>query len=875
MNSGAGSVSIALRLPATCLIALLTLGYGLVAHAQNTIYTVAGGGSWNGPATGATADLGQPGAVAEDSAGNVYVAVPSANNVFKIDTLGNLTVFAGIGYPTEHATTANGVPATTVGLNSPSGVAVDNAGNVIVADTVDYMIRRVQTNGNIYNVAGNSKLCQDPTTLCGDGGTAKAAALNYPTGVANDATGNIYIADTGDNRIRVVNMGKSTITIAGVSIAPGFIQTVAGNGVACASSTTACGDGGSATTAQLNNPQGVAVDSAGNIYISDSGDRRVRIVSTTGVINPFAGSGSPCFPASGCGNAGLATAANFSNPWQIAVDSSANVFVTDAPNNAIWEISTSNSVTSANVIAGFGLPGFSGDGGPASGATFNIPRGVAVNSADNVVISDTGNGHIRSFPLGGNINTIGGGGNGNDGATATAAILGAARGVALDSAGNLYIADTYNNRIREVGPSAPPSTIGTISTIIGTGFGGFGGDGGAPLSAELNFPTSVALDSSSNVYFADSGNSVIREYNIGTGTVSVIAGLPQQPCNAFTCGDGGPATQATFAKLTSIALDNAGNVYVADAGTHSIRVINMTGGSITIAGVSIPAGNIQTVAGTNGTACTNPLKGQCGDNGLASLAQLNSPFGVAVDAAGDIFIADTYDNRVREVLASTGNIVAYAYTGGSGFGPSKGPALSLSYNTPHYIALDPHGNLYVSGSDFDSIVERIDSAYRTGMVVAGVGTNPKFYGFSGDGGLATNASLNNAGLAVDGAGHLYIADDGNNRVREVLLTPTATPSVTSLTFPVTTRHTTAALSFTLANNGSDDLYISGMPVGPTPPFRLRSTSCKNNIIAPLGTCTITVTFTPSAATTYNGSITINDNAFGSPSQTVTLTGTGQ
>jgi len=874
MQSGARSVFIGRCLPTACLILLLTLGYGLAAQAQNTIYTIAGGGSWSGAATGTTADIPQPGAVAEDAAGNVYVAVPSANNIFKIDTLGNLTVYAGLGYPTEHATTANNVPATTVGLNAPAGVALDNAGNVVIADTVNYMIRRVLSNGNIYNIAGNSKLCGAPTTACGDGGKATAAALNYPVGVASDAAGNIYIADTDDNRIRVVNLGKTTITIAGVSIPAGDIQTVAGNGVACSTPAAgSCGDGGPGTAAQLNNPQGVAVDAAGNIYISDSGDRRIRVVSTTGIINPLAGTGNPCFPVTGCGNGGPALSASFTNPWQIAVDSSANVFITDAPNNAIWEVT--NSTQTATVIAGFGLPGFSGDGGPATAATLNIPRGVAVNSTDNVVIADTGNGHVRSFPLGGNINTIGGGGSGNDGATATAAILGAARGVALDSAGNLYIADTYNNRIREVGPSAPPSTIGTISTIVGTGLGGFGGDGGPALSATLSFPTSVALDSSGNIYIADSGNSVIREFNIGTGTVSVIAGSSQQPCSGFPCGDNGPATQATFAKLTSIALDSAGNVYAADAGTHSIRVVNMTAGPITIAGVTIQPGNIQTVAGTNGTPCTTPLKGNCGDGAAASLAQLNSPFGVAVDAAGDIFIADTYDNRIREVLASTGNIVAYAYTGGAGFGPTKGPALSASYNTPHYIALDPHGNLYVSGSDFDSIVERIDAVYHTVMVVVGVATNPKFYGLSGDGGLATLASINNAGVTVDGAGHLYIADDGNNRVREVLLTPTATPSVTSLNFPTTPVRTTAALSFTIANNGSDDLYISGMTVGPNPPFRIRTTTCKNNIVAPTGTCTITVTFTPSTATTYGGSITINDNAFGSTSQTVTLTGTGQ
>jgi hypothetical protein len=253
---------------------------------------------------------------------------------------------------------------------------------------------------------------------------------------------------------------------------------------------------------------------------------------------------------------------------------------------------------------------------------------------------------------------------------------------------------------------------------------------------------------------------------------------------------------------------------------------------------------------------------------------LNSPFGVAVDIHGNIFIADTGDNRIREVIAASGNIVAYAYKGTPTFGPSTGPALSASYNTPHYVAVDPRDNLYVSGSDFDYVVERIDAGNHSVIPVAGVAGDPKFYGWLGDGGLATLARVNNAGIAVDGGGHLYIADDSNNRVREVLLTSSATPSVSSLTFAAQNVNTTSpAQAFTLTNGGMDDLLISSNSV--VGPFKLKSTNCPSNSVAPGTKCTFNITFTPTAVGPVSGSITINDNALGSPSQTVTLNGTGQ
>ncbi len=326
-----------------------------------------------------------------------------------------------------------------------------------------------------------------------------------------------------------------------------------------------------------------------------------------------------------------------------------------------------------------------------------------------------------------------------------------------------------------------------------------------------------------------------------------------------------------------MAVDSAGNIYVADAATHSIRVVNPSKtNTITVAGVTIGPLDIATVAGTIGTPCTNPIAGHCGDNGLPTSAQLNTPFGVAVDSSGNIFIADTGDNRVREVPASAApaKIIAYAFTGGRYFGPTNVLALRSQFATPHYLAVDPHGNLYVSGSESYFVIQRIDAVNQFVVPVAGDPTNPKFYGLDGDGGLALGAHVNPAGLAVDGAGHLYIAESENNVVREILLTPAATPSVTTLDFPTEPVGTTSPVqNFTLTNGGSDDLYITLTTMNG--PFALQSTTCSNNIVPPGAACTFNITFTPVAVGPASGSITVSDNAYGSPSQAVTLNGTGQ
>jgi sugar lactone lactonase YvrE len=863
-----------------CVCAIALLGFGTVVQAQyNLISTVAGGGTVNGPAKGANSDLPGPQAVIQDSQGNTYFSVPNAAQVYKVDAQGkNISVFAGLGWPTEEPTNYDGKPATQASLKEPSGLAVDNNGNVYIVDTNDYDIRQVNSQGIINTVAGNSHLCGSPTSDCGDKRPARAGELNFPEGMATDSAGNLYIADTGDNRIRVVNMQSTTITIAGISIGAGDINTVAGNGVVCASPTSPCGDNGKAIAANLNSPQGVVVDSTGNIYISDSGDHRVRVVTTSGIIKAYAGNGNPCNLSQGntCGDGGAATSATLSSPWQVSIDNSGNLYIADAPESRIRMVNSSGTISS---VAGTGIAGFNKDNQPATSAELNSPRGVYISSTTGeFYIADTGNQEIR-YVLSGTINGLSGRGNGNDGGPATSAILGADSDVALDSAGNLYIADTANNRIRKVA-AVNGVANGTITTIAGNGTAGSYGNNVPATTANLSAPNGIAVDANANVYFSDSNNLIIRKVNTTTGIISTVAGVTGSPCTTplLPCGDGGPATSATFGGTVQVAVDSTGNLYIADAGTNRIRAVNMQASPVVIAGVNIAPGDIATIAGTGGS-CGNPQTGQCGDGGPATSALLNLPFGVAVDNSGNVYIADTYDQRVR-VVNSSGTINGYAFNGTQGFGPDQVQALNSEYNTPMYVNVDPHGNLYISGSDFYYVIQRVDVYDTTIWSVAGRQGDPKYYGYLGDGGTARGAAMNNYGSAIDGQGHLYIGDGGNNRVRYVPLVPTAALSATKLQFPPTpVGQTSAGMSFNLTNNGSDDMYMSGTPQV-TGPFTLTgvvgsspANTCAKEI-APGQYCTYTLTYTPTQVGQQNGSIVITDNAANSSVQKVLLYGSG-
>ncbi len=340
----------------------------------------------------------------------------------------------------------------------------------------------ITTVAGIYNNNGDS----------GDGKLATAAAVGTPISIAVDAAGDLFICDPQNTVVREVNATTHDIT------------TVAGNGTAGFS-----GDEGPANQAELNTPYGIAVDAAGNLYIADKGNNRVREVSAAAPhdITTVAGNGT----SGSSGNGGLATQAELDAPHGIAVDSYGNIFIADYGNNVVREV---NAVThDISIYAGNGTGYYSGDGGPATAATLDEPFGLAVDAAGNLYIADSGNAVIREVSAAAphDISTVAGNGDygyGGDGGPAIDAVLYSPDGVTVDAAGDIFIADTGNNVIREVSAAAPHD----ISTVAGNApYGGYRGDGGPPTAAWLYGPADVAVNAAGNLYIADFGNNVIRE----------------------------------------------------------------------------------------------------------------------------------------------------------------------------------------------------------------------------------------------------------------------------------------------------------------------------------------------------------------------------
>jgi hypothetical protein len=856
-------------------------------YTPNDIYTIVGGGKT--PTTPLTADLPGASAAIEDSSGNIYIAAPDSAYVFKLSAAGALSDYAGLGYGGHNA---DGGQASKALIYAVTGLAIDSKGNIYLADAAGSRVRKVTPGGVISTVAGNGSKC-DHAEVCGDGGLATASTtyLNLPESVALDASGNIYIADANDNRIRVVNVGKTTITIAGVSIGAGDIQTVAGsendiNG--CPNSQTACGDGGPATSAHLNLPYGVALDSAGNIYIADTKDQKIRMVNaTTGIITTFAGNGIGCSnPVSHCGDGKVPTSAELDLPQGIFVDTATppNVYIADTGDSRIRLVSGSTGLIST-VVNTAGTAGFSGDGGAATSAQLDLPGGIWVDSTGNYFISDSGNARTRVVnnqttaitvggttiqPLG-DIETIAGGGNGLGTGAPTTAQLALPWDVA-EYGGNIYIVDQGNNRILEV--TNPTSSSAAITVVAGNGSAGWGGDGGPATSALLNGPSGIAFDGSGNMYIADSNNMVVREVNALTHDISTVAGQANKSCYPTTsaCGDGGIATSATFAFPLNLAFDPAGNLYISDWQGYKIRKVVPSGGSIA-------NGTISTIAGTG-------VSGSKGNGTLGTSANLNHPAGLVVDSSSNVYISDQYNNEVRQVVQtpnastcsqSVGFICQWALNLAAKLAGDGLPKLQGSMWNPLELAIDPSNNVYISGGN-NNVVQRISAATTIYSTVAGASTNSIQGGFSGDKGPATSAKMANLGAFVDGSGNLYIADGGNNRIRYVPLAPAATATPTTLALGQWALGVTGGSQpVTLSSTGGEDLSMTSEPTfsGTNNGDFSQTNTCGTlpATISPDDTCTISVSLTPSVYGPESATLNITDNATGG-SQKVTLTGSG-
>jgi uncharacterized protein (TIGR03437 family) len=572
----------------------------------------------------------------------------------------------------------------------------------------------------IDSVAGS-----DPLS---DGGPAALACLSDVRAIAVDPTGNIYFSDTARHRVLRIATGGSISIVAGNG-APGFDS-----------------DGRVATATALNLPYGVAIDPAGNLYIADLGNARLRRVSPDGRIQTIAGGGALPVTAANA----LATDVALKGPRNVVVDGMGGVFFSDFLDHRILRISQDGRI---HVVAGTGTQGATTDSVPGPLGYLSHPAGLAFDSTG-LYVADSGNHAIRKIAAGvmttlrfdnapgfTNLPTgvaVDGGGNlyvASSGfgqvvrinrTGGVNVIAREAQDLAVDASGNVFLAT--GGYVRKLSPS------GQLTTLAGIG-SQFRGEGTAALQALFNVPADVKLDSSGAFYVADTKNHRVRK--IAGGVVTTIAGDGESGFG----GDQGAALADRLSSPRGVALDRAGNIYVADTGNHRVRRIS-------------PDGRIVTVAGT-GTA------GFSGDVKLARESRLKEPTAVAVDSLGQVHIADTANHRVRRLLAS-GYLVTLAGGAEKGFAGDGSSSQITLLDTPRGLAFDSAGNLYIA----DSGNHRIRKIAPNGLVstIAGNGTA----GFSGDGGKATEASLNApSAVLMDSSGALLIADAGNQRIRMV------------------------------------------------------------------------------------------------------------
>jgi uncharacterized protein (TIGR03437 family) len=707
------------------------------------VSTIAGGAPAPAAAAASNLALGGLARVGHDPSGNVYFT--ALHSVYRLDPSGTAIRVAGNGTP---GFSGDGGPATSAQLNSPQGVAVDSAGNIYIADTGNERIRLV-SNGTISTFAGNGTSGSN-----GDYGDPLQAQLHLPQGLALDSARNLYIADSANNVIRWITGG--------------VIYTFAGNHIAGFSH-----EGGPAVDAALNVPLDVAFDTSGNLYIADSGNGRIRQVSTSGVITTVVGGGSTYTEG------GLATATVLAGPHGVAVDSSGNLYVADSDANHIYKVSNNVITNFAGILntattsTGSGITntrGFAGDGGAATSAQVNSPSSVVIDSSGNIHFTDLYNARVRKIVSSGTISTVVGNGStaySGDGGSAQNALMNAPAGVAPGPGGVVYISDTNNQRIRRIG------TDGTISTVVGNGTAGFAGDGAAASSAQVSYPAGLAVDSAGNVYFADLANQRVRK--VSGGVVSTIAG---SGTSGFG-GDGGSATAGQLNSPTAVAADNVGNLYIADFSNNAIRKVSN--------------GTISTLAGTG-------VAGYSGDNGLARQAQLNAPSGVAIDAAENVYVADSANQVVRKITPD-GIITTFAgMNGNPGAGGDGGPAISAQLAVPSAIAVDSAGNVYIT----DASTARVRRVDTTGVISTIAGSGPP--GYSGDNGPAAAAQFNGLiAIALDASGNIYLGDRANNVIR--LLQPVSTA-------PTTGAAANSASNLISAIAPGESVTIYGSGIGP-------------------------------------------------------------
>ena len=616
--------------------------------------------------------------VAVDALGNVYIADANNHRIRKITTAGTISTVAGTG---QAGFSGDGGPAALAQLNRPYGVAVDSAGNLLIADTYNHRVRQVMPDGRISTIAGTGVKGSIIT------GQPLTTQLMAPRNLAIDSAGNLYIAEFEGHRVKELTVGGEILNVAGTGVA-GFN-----------------GDSGAALEIQLDHPSGVAVDGVGTLYISDTGNRRLRRVSQGGMLTMLQMQWSDGITA-------------------VAVDAAGGVIVSDLP----YLVRRCDPTGDCRVIAGTGQSAYNGEGLPALASNL-APTDLTLDPSGRLYVAERRRVRKVSELL---VTTIAGDGlfnYGGDGGPALAANLNRPSGLALDSSGSLYVSDTGNHRIRKI------DAQGNIATVAGTGLPGDAGLNELGVRAQLAEPEGIAFDKSGNLLIADRDNCRVVELT-RSGVVQMVA---SRGCTPELGGDGDATGTSSLFFPRAVVEDQTGAIYISDTEHHRVLRATRNGVVVTYAG--------------NGSA------GYAGDGGPANAAQLDSPGGIAVAASGDLYIADSSNNRIRKVSPS-GLIETVAGAGWQGFGGDGGAAVDASLSVPSGVALDQEGNLFIADTGNQRIRKvRTDGTIET---IAGNGLE----GYDGDGGLATAAQLFcPAYLVIDKKGNLYFTDEANNRVR--------------------------------------------------------------------------------------------------------------
>lgn len=756
-----------------------------------------------------------------------------ANQIHYVTNQASVATLAGSG----EAGSVDG-SGSQAQFNSPNGVRVDSRGNIYLADSANHRIRKVTPDGTV-------------TTLAGAGvagyadGPANLARFNHPLGVCADAKGNVYVADSGNHRIRKID-------------ASGVVSTMGGTGEAGYVN-------GLAKAAQFNRPKDLVLDLAGDLFISDFNNHAVRKLTQGGYVKPFAGNGTP-------GDAdGYEDQARFNQPAGLAFDWQWNLYVTEWGGQRVRKIDQGGKVST---MAGKGLPGYVD--GMGTNALFNHPDGVATDPQGYLYVADNGNQAIRRISPAGWVETVAGTGVAGyaDGLGAKAQFS-SPSGIGVDSAGRLYVAEAGNQRVRKIVTGEPvtitrqpesrtvvagvplefsvsatgtpplfyqwlkngtnlPGAISnvfflaaagladagsyrvsvsnvcdpvlsaeavlavtspvrfttnrvTVSTLAGTGQPGDAD--GAGTDARFDRPNGGSVDDQGNVYIADSANHRIRKVT-PLGVVSTVAG------NGVPGYLDGPASQAMFSQPLGVCADAAGNVWVADTGNSRIRRIDAAGVVSTVAGnglpgyadgaaleaqfnfpndlVADPHGSLFVIEFNNhtvrkiaggmvGTWVGNGTAGYA--DGLGASARLNQPSGIAhdrIDRFGEVrlLVSEWGNQRVRRI-STDGLVVTLAGTGVPGY--VDGPGKQAQFRNPDGLAVDPQGWIYVADNG-NQAIRRINPSTLQVETIAGTGTA----GYADGPGASARFSAP-AGLGIDRAGDLYVADDGNDRVRKIML----------------------------------------------------------------------------------------------------------